>query len=372
MGGLSAAIEAAELARIRSVLSSYFPDDTDSCRVARLGDGNINDTYLIEPPALGPIVLQRINAAVFPKPRWVAENVHAVTSHLAAKLLLEGTSSLLFPGCVPALDGTYSVTDDSKDTWRALTYIPDTSTQRSAPSAQQAYEGGRILGRFHHLLDDLEGSRLHPVLPGFHDLPGYVKQYEKAVADHGRSRSERLQACRDLIEPRLGEASLLEQKRVSGELRERVIHGDPKCDNILFSNRNGEAVALIDLDTVTAGLLQYDLGDCLRSFCNRAGERAKSPEDVVFDVSLCRRLLTGYRDSGAHMTSAERDHIFSGVRLLTLELGVRFLTDFLEGDRYFKITGPNDNLQRAYVQCRLLESIERQQEEIEGIALELW
>jgi hypothetical protein len=126
------------------------------------------------------------------------------------------------------------------------------------------------------------------------------------------------------------------------------------------------------LDTVSAGLLHYDLGDCLRSFCNTSGERARSPEDVVFDLSLCRSLLSGYRDSGASMTDLERDHVYTGVRLLTLELGIRFLTDYLEGDRYFKVKGPDDNLQRAFVQFRLLESIERQQDGIEAIVSELW
>ena len=372
MTDLSAAISDSELARIHRVLSCYFPGEPASSRVVRLGEGNINDTYLVTPPARAPFVLQRINQAVFPEPHLVAENVHLVTAHLADRLRRETIHDLSFPTTVLALDGNCYVTGGSDDTWRALTYIPETTTHRHAPSPQQAYEGGRILGRFHLLLDDLDGSRLHPVLPGFHDLPDYARSYREAAVSHARGSTPRLEACCRAVESRLADTSLLEQKRDTGELAERVIHGDPKCDNILFADQGGRAVALIDLDTVSAGLLQYDLGDCLRSFCNTSGERAKSPEDVVFDLSLCRLLLTGYRDSGAVMTVTERDHVYTGVRLLTLELGIRFLTDYLEGDRYFKVTGEDDNLDRAYVQFRLLESIEQQREEIETIVTELW
>ena len=144
-----------------------------------------------------------------------------------------------------------------------------------------------------------------------------------------------------------------------------MIHGDPKCDNFLFDRDSGRARSLIDLDTVSRGLLAVDIGDCLRSFCNPAGEKARS--DVGFDMQICARLLHGYFQSFAPMRT-ERELFYHGVRLLTYELGLRFFTDHLNGDRYFKITRDGENLQRAWVQFKLLESIEAQRSAIEKAA----
>jgi Ser/Thr protein kinase RdoA (MazF antagonist) len=360
-----------ELSRVHSVIPHFLSGQPGETRVARLGDGNINDTYLVEPGDGEAIVLQRINPAVFPEPHRVAENVFTVTTHIARRQA-ELQDNLSFARSIPTLDGNSFFTDENGDTWRALSYVDDTRTYRSAPSGKEAYEGGRILGCFHHLLEDLDVDGLHEVLPGFHDLPGYVNTYRQALTGHKRSDSNQLQSCCDALERRLADADLLERKRALNTLRPRVIHGDPKCDNFLFSTQSGAAVGLIDLDTVSSGLLLYDLGDCLRSFCNPAGERPGAGEHVHFDTGFCFQILCGYRDSGAQLERPEQDLIYQGVRLLTLELAVRFLTDYLEGDRYFKTRTRRDNLDRAAVQIRLLESIERQKDSIKSMVGDIW
>ena len=167
-----------------------------------------------------------------------------------------------------------------------------------------------------------------------------------------------------MIDDRLN-ISALEELIEEDEIRRRVIHGDPKCDNFLFDRRSGRALALIDLDTVSRGLVTVDIGDCLRSFCNPAGEKAHSA--ISFDISICEQLLQSYLQT-FNLSHTERGLIYHGVRLLTYELGLRFFTDHLNDDRYFKITRKEENLQRAHVQSKLLESIEKQRSKIEQSA----
>ncbi|MEE4165293.1 MAG: aminoglycoside phosphotransferase family protein, partial [Desulfocapsaceae bacterium] len=156
----------------------------------------------------------------------------------------------------------------------------------------------------------------------------------------------------------------------NGETFRRVIHGDPKIDNVLFAVDSGRAAALIDLDTVSPGIPACDIGDCLRSYCNVLGEDPSRPGDVVFDTDICKSMLDGYRASGVSFPAGERHLVYEGVKLLTYELGLRFLTDYLNNNRYFKVDEDDKNLRRAVVQFILLNSIEQQQETIKEIAIQ--
>ena len=201
-------------------------------------------------------------------------------------------------------------------------------------------------------------------LPGFHNLKNYKNSYLEAINSHGRSENSEFHYCRKMIDDRLRSRNLEELIEVN-EIPRRVIHGDPKCDNFLFDRKSGRALALIDLDTVSRGLLAVDIGDCLRSFCNPAGEKAHSA--VFFDSHICDQLLKSYFKA-FNLSQVDRSLIYHGVRLLTYELGLRFFTDHLNDDRYFKITRKGENLQRAQVQFKLLESIEKQRSGIEKLA----
>jgi Ser/Thr protein kinase RdoA (MazF antagonist) len=187
------------------------------------------------------------------------------------------------------------------------------------------------------------------------------------VSAHRRSTSAELSYCITQAESRLETRPLTQRNEMQG-VALRVIHGDPKAENFLFRRDCCAALSLIDLDTVAPGLLAYDLGDGLRSLGNPAGEKPPSANRVHFDIGICRRFLTGYRAAGFSLNEAETEQIYHGVRLLTFELGLRFLTDYLENDRYFKVLDPQENLRRALVQFRLLESIEQQRGAIESIA----
>ncbi|NNK93791.1 MAG: aminoglycoside phosphotransferase family protein [Desulfobacterales bacterium] len=351
---------------IATALESFFTADSPQL-IRRLGEGNINDTYFIELEKRGAVVLQKINADVFPDPIKVAENVNLVTSHLKAKQSGSIQNFTTFT-IYPAINGECYHLDSENSVWRVLSYIENSVTFRRVQSAHQAFESGRMLGCFHHLLDDLDPALLHNPLPGFHNLPEYCSHYQHArAAYHGFLSTDLLYCCGE-VEARLEDAWLLEKAHQRGETVYRVIHGDPKFDNILFDQTTNMAVAMIDLDTVSSGLLQYDLGDCLRSLCNRAGEQPEDYDDVCFDVDICREFLKGYKTSVAIFPRSEQALLYHAIRLLTYELAVRFLSDYLVGNRYFKVSDDEENLRRALTQIKLLNDIEGQQVGIEAIA----
>jgi Ser/Thr protein kinase RdoA (MazF antagonist) len=167
------------------------------------------------------------------------------------------------------------------------------------------------------------------------------------------------------VEERLDLVPVLEHACAAGRLRRRPIHGDPKVNNVLLCERSGRALALVDLDTVKPGLVHYDIGDCLRSACNRAGEETTDLEGVHFDLDLAEALLRGYlAEAGSCLSEADLNHLYDSIRLLPFELGLRFFTDHLAGNVYFKARHPRHNLERARVQFRLTESIEAQENEL--------
>jgi len=228
------------------------------------------------------------------------------------------------------------------------------------------------LGFFHALIHDLPVRLLHDTLPGFHVTPEYLARYEAVAASPPRpDASAEASFCRGFISERKDTVQTLENARARGELRLCPIHGDPKPANFLFAQETGEAVSLIDLDTVKPGLIHYDLGDCLRACANPAGEEA-DPAGVFFDLDLGRTVLRGYLPEVAGFFSARDYHyIYDAVRLIAFELGLRFFSDHLAGDVYFKVKSPGHNLRRAMVQFGLCKSIEKQEGEIRKTVAEL-
>jgi Ser/Thr protein kinase RdoA (MazF antagonist) len=227
---------------------------------------------------------------------------------------------------------------------------------------------GRALGTFHSLIHDLPTAELADTLEGFHVTPGYLAAFERVLRRTEVPLTPQAQHCIAFIRDRESFIPVLEEAQRSGHLRQRPIHGDPKVNNILFDSDSGDAIALVDLDTVKPGLIHYDIGDCLRSGCNRLGEETDDWRSVQFDLELCEAVLAGYIGR-AHrfLEDADYAHIPDAIRLLSLELGLRFFTDHLAGDVYFRTSRPRHNLQRALVQFRLTESIETQQGEIRSL-----
>lgn len=343
-------------------IAREFVSEHDHLSVEPLGEGLINDTFLVttEHPDKARFVLQRVNRRVFPEPRLIMENLRILLNHVRERQAGSNRiRDLRLPDIRSTRAGSSYWVDDEGDFWRALSFIPETRSHNVLQNAAQAEEVGYALGRFQFLTSDLDPGSLHDTLPGFHIAPRYLARFDRAVADGIRvSETAELRFALNFVGARRSVFAVLEEAK----LPLRVIHGDPKLNNVLFDAQSGRAAGLIDLDTVKPGLVHYDLGDCLRSCCNRSGEAAECAANVRFDLDICRAILRAYfAEAGAFLTDIERYYLYDAIRLLPLELGLRFLTDHLEGDRYFKVEHPGQNLQRALVQFRLVESIEQQE-----------
>jgi len=329
-----------------------------------LGRGLINDTYLVSEGA-GRWVLQRLNRQVFTDPLAVMANFRTVTEHARQSRRDCPESSWRLPEIIPTQSGDDVHQDEQGEYWRAITYIDQTHGLTAIASPDQAVQIGRALGWFHELVSGLPVTDFHDTLPGFHVTPRYLAEFDAVLAERpGGPAVPGLDEALAVVASRRAAADVLETARAQGRLKPQVIHGDPKLDNVLFDIRSGQAISLIDLDTVKPGLLHYDVGDCCRSACNPGGEGA-NPSAVRFDLELFGGFLQGYRQEGAPLVAGlDRDYLFEAVRLLPFELGLRFLTDHLAGDIYFKVGQSGQNLTRALTQFRLMNSIEAQARDI--------
>lgn len=341
-------------------------------RVTPYGTGKINETYLVTlVDSKEKVILQRLNPRVFPEPESVMRNLVIVCGHLRKRLdqLGQGAGRVWqVPVVYAAGNEDNFIRDADGCCWRAISYVGSTSAHEIIRDQRHAMETGRGLGLFHLLLSDLDPSRLSDTLPGFHITPQYMQQYDRVIATRSWSGSGGIDACIQFVEARRTDSVVLEQAKSAGTLRERVIHGDPKVSNFLCDRQSGRAVSLIDLDTVKPGLILYDIGDCLRSACNPAGEDPDDPEAVHFDLNICRSILHGYMDGCCDsLGGADIEHLFDAVRLIAFELGLRFFTDYLAGSTYFRVSDAEQNLRRAQVQFRLAASIEQQESAIRSL-----
>jgi Ser/Thr protein kinase RdoA (MazF antagonist) len=341
------------------------------------GEGNLNDTYLVEleDAPHSHFILQRINTHVFEQPRLIMLNLRALSDHVQQRLARESTAAgqrWVVPAVLSTVDGADYIELES-GFWRALSYVEGSRCYQTVQSRDHAQEAGYALGRFHSLISDLDPALLHDTLEGFHITPCYLAHYDEVVPRRTEAQpSDEVRYGMRFVEQRRAWASVLEEAKASGELFERPIHGDPKINNIMIDEHTGHAVSIVDLDTVKPGLIHYDIGDCLRSCCNPLGEETTEIDSVYFDLDLCRAILEGYLDQAqGFMTEADIAHIYDSIRLIAFELGLRFFTDYLEGDVYFKARYLEHNLIRALVQFKLAESIETQADEIRAIVASL-
>lgn len=338
------------------------------------GNGNINDTYLVSVEA-GPVeyfILQRINTRVFPRPKWVLSNLRTLARHVDTRLMrTEGTASRRWeiPHILETRAGKDYYRDPQGSFWRAISFIAKSTSYDTILNRRHAWEAGYALGRFQSLVSDLSTDKMYDTLEGFHITPRYLEGYDQILARTLRGAgSSKASFCYQTIAAHRSWASVLEDAKERGELQMRIIHGDPKINNFMISDQTGQAVSVVDLDTVKPGLVHYDIGDCLRSSCNPLGEETTDFEKIRFDLQLARVILEGYL-SVAHqfLTGPDYAYIYDAICLIPFELGLRFFTDYLAGNQYFKVRHPDHNLDRALVQFKLLESIEAQENEIRTI-----
>jgi Ser/Thr protein kinase RdoA (MazF antagonist) len=352
-----------------TVIAEQFASQGNVIEVNEFGNGNINDTYLvtIDSNEDKHFVLQRINTQVFKHPKLIMQNMRVFTEHMRRRARQEGHSWEM-PRVLHTRDGQDFYIDAQGNFWRAISYVEGGRSFDTIRDLDHAREVGHALGMFQHLICDLPISLLADTLEGFHIMPRYLQQYDEVFSHNGhRSGAEMIFGLR-FIEARRDWAHVLENARMRGQLQLRPIHGDPKVNNVMIEETTRRAISLVDLDTVKPGLIHYDIGDCMRSGCNPMGEETEQWEAVHFEPEIGQAILTGYLTQARYFLSeADYEYLFDSIRLLTFELGVRFFTDYLAENVYFKVKHPEHNLLRALVQFKLTESIESHEADIRNI-----
>ena len=337
---------------------SFFLPAIEIKELEPLGTGNVNDTWFIGTTGGSSYVLQRLNPAVFPAPGLVQDNLCTVTRHLQAKTSQQDAAYEILQ-IIRNPDGNDRYFTPDSACWRLCSFIRNTRSLNTVDTADQARQLGRALGWFHRQIASITPESLADTLPGFHVTPLYLTRYDTVLA--ASPPNKEAEDCRDFIQQHRADVALLENARKQETVREQVIHGDPKVANFLFSSDSSKVVSLIDLDTVKPGLLLHDISDCLRSCCNPRGEDVNLPEDVIFEQTLFAAMLEGYFSRAAELLlPGDKRLLVNSVRLISFELGLRFYTDYLAGNRYFKVDHPGRNLFRARVQFALARSIESQ------------
>lgn len=355
-----------------ALIAPRFDVNGQLVRVAPAGHGNVNDTYLAifrTTFSEHRFILQRLNQRVFASPERVMHNMKVVTEHVHRRLLEEADKAdriWQLPRIIPTTDGKDFLFDSEGNCWRAISLIASAQSYEEIQDLDHAHEAGYVLGQFQRLISDIPIGKLEDTLPGFHVAPGYLEALDQALStEPGQARlksSAAARQCHQFIKDRRHRLSVLEDARERGDLFLRPIHGDPKVGNVMIDEDTGKGTCIIDLDTVKPGLVHYDFGDCLRSCCNPAGEEELDLKNVYFDTDLCAAITRGYMHFAREfLTDADRHYQFDSIRLLPLELGIRFFADFIAGDTYFKTRYEGQNLNRALVQLKLCESVENRE-----------
>ena len=325
------------------------------------GSGHINDTYCVvfdQAGARGRYIFQRINHLVFKNPVALMENIARVTRHLGGKFTGTPDAGRRALTLLPARDGKPFQHDAAGNCWRVYVFIEQARSYDAVESPAQAFQAAKAVGLFQKLLADLPAPRLHDTIPDFHHTPKRFLALEKALAADATNRAA-------LAKPEIEFA--LRHQAMTGVLLdaclpERVTHNDTKFNNVLLDDATGEGICVIDLDTVMPGLALYDFGDMVRTATSPAQEDERDLAKVTMQFPMFEALVRGYLAAAAEfITPAEKQHLAFAGRLITFEIGLRFLTDFLAGDTYFKVHRNGHNLDRCRTQFKLVESIEQQE-----------
>jgi hypothetical protein len=336
--------------------------------------GHINETYIAAYNQGGVhvrYVHQKLNTNVFKKPDGVMSNIERVTSHQRRKLVEQGVRdvSRRTLTVIPTRDGQYYLRTKAGECWRTFAFVERARTYEAVESGMQAYEAGKAFGRFQSLLVDLSGPRLAETIPHFHNTRKRFAALQNAIAE------DRVNRAKD-AEPEIKFA--LKQEKIvdvilnglaKGRIPERITHNDTKFNNVMLDVETGKAMCVVDLDTVMPGCVLYDFGDMVRTTTSPTMEDELDLTKVQMHMPMFKALARGYLDAaGTFLTKAERSLIAFSGKLITFTIGIRFLTDFLSGDTYFRVHRPLHNLDRCRTQFKLVESIEKQEEVMQKFA----
>ncbi len=329
--------------------------------------GHINETYTATYDQGGTRVRyihQKINKSVFKNPTAVMKNVMRVTTHIRKKLEASGVRDLTRRSLIviPTRDGKSFFQNGGNEVWRTFVFVEGVETHEAVQTPQQAYQAGRAFGNFQYALVDLPGERLLETIPDFHHTRKRFEALQHAIQKDHYNRAKDARAEIDFALRHESIVDVILNAMAKGKIPERVTHNDTKFNNVMLDVMTGEAMCIVDLDTVMPGCALYDFGDMVRTTTSPTLEDEVDLSKVQMQMPMFKKLAEGYLSSaGKFLTKAEKSLIAFSGKLITFEIGIRFLTDFLSGDTYFRIHRPAHNLDRCRTQFKLVESIERQE-----------
>lgn len=339
------------------------------------GKGHINDTfavyYQMEDGSSKRFIIQRINTSVFQDSEGLMQNIVGVTSFLKQAIIKNGGDPLRETlNVIQTKDGKTYVTDHEKKCWRVYLFIENATTFQQVKDAQDFYNSAVALGKFQQLLADYPAGTLNETIPDFHHTPLRYYAFEQAVKQDRFGLAKEVSTEIEFIKNRKSETNILVDLLAGGELPLRVTHNDTKLNNIMIDNSTGKGICIIDLDTVMPGLSLYDFGDSIRFGASTAQEDEPDLDKVQMDLNLFEAFTKGYLEAaGSILTPKEKEMLPMGAKMMTLECGMRFLTDYLSGDTYFKISRKGQNLDRARTQLKLVQDMENKWEQMKAIVL---
>jgi thiamine kinase-like enzyme len=339
------------------------------------GSGHIHDTFRVETAEKDKdnYILQRLNNKIFKNIPELQNNIERVTVHLKNKLNNVPGSDIKRECLIliPSLEGKSWITDKSGNFWRMYIFISNHRSYNVVDSPDKAFEGGKAIGRFQAMLSDMPGAPLFETIPWFHNIEKRLEALNLKINENPVGRVESVRKELDMVFSRAEEMKTILRLGKEGKIPLRITHNDTKFNNILL-DENDKALCVIDLDTVMSGYVHYDFGDAIRTVTNTSTEDEKDLSKVNMNINLFRAYSEGYlSEAGKTLNDVEKEYLAFAPKLITYTIGVRFITDFIDGDNYFKIHHEYHNIQRARAQLKLVMSMEEQYTDMQKIIREL-
>lgn len=352
---------------------SQFNYEGSFAELKPYGLGHINDTFVVTCiKANGKAIryiLQRINTNIFKTPKKLMENIENITTYLKEKIkAAEGNPKRETLNLIDTVNGKPFYVSSSGDYWRSYAFIEGAQTYQVVKNLKHFYNAGKALGNFEQLLADFPAEKLHETIPDFHNTQKRYEAFLEALAKDEMNRAKDIQTEIDFVLSRGDETSTLVNLLKEGKLPLRVTHNDTKFNNVMIDDETGEGICIIDLDTIMPGLSLYDFGDSIRSGANPTEEDEADLSKVCMDLELYEHFTHGFLEGTNHsLTKLELEYLPFAAKMMTFECGIRFLTDHLNGDTYFKIHRENHNLDRARTQFKMVADIEEKLNEMNAI-----
>lgn len=355
-------------AKKEEAVAAFLGDVVYTCEP--YGNGHINDTFLVVSGKR--YILQRMNHLIFTNPEKMMENIVGVTSHIRKKNEGSADADRCTLTVIPTSDGKDFFVDSIGSYWRLYDFVEGTVTKEAVENANDFYTCARAFGKFQRELSDYDAEKLFPTILNFHNTPDRYAKLMTAVEKDTAGRAASVEAEISFARARKDFCSILENEREAGRLPLRVTHNDTKLNNILFDEKSGEPICVIDLDTVMPGYSVTDFGDSIRFGANTAAEDETDLSKVSLNMELFELYAKGFIEGcDGKLTDAELDLLPEGAMMMTLECGMRFLTDYLDGDVYFRVHREGHNLDRCRDQFALVADMEKKLPEMRAVIAKL-